>query len=66
MSRETLRLGMHYITGEFEGRKVRDRNEIVALAEKVIELLRPEKLPVCQVKDVLELAAELADMQPLT
>ena len=66
MSRETLRLGLNdYISEEFAGRPIKSREDIKNLAEKVIDLLRPEKLPVCQVKDVLEAAAQLADMQPV-
>lgn len=67
MARETFKLGVLAITeGEFKGRKYRSIDDIDMLAEKVLDLLRPEALPVCQVKDVMDRVCQLIDFTPFT
>lgn len=67
MNRETFRLGTLALTeGELCGRHYKSINELDALAEKVIALLRPEKIPICQVKDIMERVCRLVDLEPLT
>lgn len=42
-------------------KQCKSRDELKVLAEKVIDLLRPESLPIWQVKEVLHLAGQQLD-----
>lgn len=66
MSRETYKLGILAATeGDMYGRPYKSADQINSIAEKLLEELRKEQLPICQVKDVAERICFLVDFEPL-
>lgn len=51
--------------GTYKGKRYQGDDELDTLAEKIIELLRPEQLPLWQAKDVLTRAKNMLDWEPL-